>query len=96
MRKSTLSGALSFVIAVWRGTSMNCSRMSTLVPESMTGTRNRKPGLRTRPGFVWPQRLTTIRSHWFTIRTDVPKTKSTKATIPIAMIKIAVCESLIR
>ena len=44
-------GALSLVIVVWLGTSMNCSRTSTLTGRSMTGTRKRRPGSRTMPSF---------------------------------------------
>ena len=40
-------GALSFVIVVWLGTSMNCSRRSTLTGRSMIGIRKRRPGPRT-------------------------------------------------
>ena len=63
-------GALSLVIVVWLGTSMNCSRMSTLTGRSMIGIRNRRPGSRTRPSLVLPSRNTTICSYCWTTRTD--------------------------
>ena len=50
-----LIGALSLVIVVWLGTSMNCSRMSTLTGRSMTGIRKRRPGSRTIDSFVLPE-----------------------------------------
>ena len=46
-----LIGALSLVIVVWLGTSMNCSRRSTFTGRSTIGIRNRRPGPRTRPSF---------------------------------------------
>src|SRR5215203_522509 len=70
MRKSTLMGALSLVIVVWLGTSMNCSRMSTLTGRSTSGMRNRRPGSRTIASFVLPSLNTTIRSYCCTTRTD--------------------------
>ena len=48
-------GALSLVIVVWLGTSMNCSRMSTLTGRSTIGMRNRRPGSRTIDSFVLPE-----------------------------------------
>ena len=45
-----LIGALSLVIVVWLGISMNFSRMSTFTGRSMTGIRKRRPGPRTRLG----------------------------------------------
>ena len=70
-------GALSLVIVVWLGTSMNCSRMSTLTGRSMIGIRNRRPGPRTRPSFVLPSRKTTICSYCWTTRTDRYRMTST-------------------
>ena len=63
-------GALSLVIVVWLGTSMNCSRMSTLTGRSTNGIRNRRPGPRTIPSFVLPSRNTTICSYCCTTRTE--------------------------
>ena len=48
-------GALSLVIVVWLGTSMNCSRRSTTTPRSTIGIRKRTPGLRTIASFVRPE-----------------------------------------
>ncbi len=47
-----LIGALSLVIVVWLGTSMNFSRMSTFAGLSMTGMRKRRSGVahQGRPG----------------------------------------------
>ena len=72
-----LIGALSLVIVVWLGTSMNCSRMSTFTGRSMIGIRNRRPGPRTRPSFVLPSRKTTICSYCCTTRTDRYRMMST-------------------
>ena len=58
-----LIGALSLVIVVCDGTSMNFSRMSTFCGRSMIGMRKRRPGPRTSPGPVWPRRKMTIRSY---------------------------------
>src|SRR5918993_3052702 len=81
MRKSTLIGALSLVIVVWLGTSMNCSRMSTLTGRSTSGIRNRSPGSRTIASLVLPSRNTTIRSYCCTTRTDRYRTmRMTTAT----------------
>ena len=78
-------GALSFVIVVWLGTSMNCSRTSTLTGRSITGMRNRRPGPRTRASFVRPRRKTTIFSYCCTTRTEryriVTRTITMTATI---------------
>ena len=63
-------GALSLVIVVWLGTSMNCSRTSTFTGRSITGMRNRRPGSRTRASFVLPRRKTTIFSYCCTTRTE--------------------------
>ena len=63
-------GALSLVIVVWLGTSMNCSRTSTFTGRSMIGIRKRSPGARTSASFVLPSRKTTIFSYCCTTRTD--------------------------
>ena len=70
-------GALSLVIVVWLGTSMNCSRMSTFTGRSTTGMRNLRPGSRTIDSFVLPRRKTTIRSNCCTTRTDRYRMTST-------------------
>src|SRR3954453_3351659 len=65
-----LIGALSLVIVVWLGTSMNCSRRSVRTGRSMNGRRNTSPGPLTRLGPVRPKRKMTSRAYSFTIRTD--------------------------
>src|SRR3972149_2907197 len=54
MRKSMLIGALSLVIVVWLGTSMNCSRRSARTGRSTIGMRKMSPGPRTRLSSVRP------------------------------------------
>ena len=48
-------GALSLVIVVWLGTSMNCSRMSTLTGRSTIGIRNTSPGPGPSDSLVLPE-----------------------------------------
>src|SRR6186713_2259944 len=64
-----LIGALSLVMPVWLGTSMNCSRRSTLMPRWAIGTTNTQPGPLTSFGLVRPRVKMRIRSYWLTIRT---------------------------
>ncbi len=65
-----LIGALSLVIVVWLGTSMNCSWMFTLTGRSINGMRNRRPGSRTSPSFVLPSLKTTMFSYCWTTLID--------------------------
>ena len=64
--KSIEIGALSFVIAVWRGISRKNSRRSTLITRSMRGTTDTTPGPLT--PVIRPSRNTTIRVYSATIR----------------------------
>ena len=70
-----LIGALSLVMLVWLGTSMNCSRRSTLIPRWTIGTTSTQPGPLTSSGLVRPSVNTRIRSYWLTILT-VAKNRS--------------------
>ena len=82
-----LIGALSLVIVVCDGTSMNFSRMSILKGRSMIGIRKRRPGSRTRLGPVRPSRKMTMRSYCWTTRTErYSATSST--TMMAAMIEM--------
>ena len=49
-----LIGALSLVMLVWLGTSMNCSRRSTRTPRCTIGTTKTQPGPLTSFGLVRP------------------------------------------
>jgi hypothetical protein len=87
MRKSTLIGALSLVIVVWLGTSMNCSRMSTFTGRSTIGIRKRRPGSFTSRSSVRPRRKTTIRSYCCTTLTERYRiARTTTRTTTSAMI----------
>src|SRR6476659_5792815 len=64
-----LIGALSLVMPVWLGTSMNRSRRSTRMPRWAIGTTNTQPGPLTSFGLVRPRVKIRSRSYWLTIRT---------------------------
>ena len=85
-----LIGALSLVIVVWLGTSMNFSRMSTFAGRSMTGIRKRSPGSRTRLGPVRPRRKMTIRSYCCTTRIDRYSATSRKTTTAVMTASVTV------
>ncbi len=58
-----LMGALSLVMVVCEGTSMNCSRRSTFTGRSTMGIRNMSPGPMTIRSDVRPKRKTTMRMY---------------------------------
>ncbi len=85
-----LIGALSLVIVVCDGTSMNCSRRSTPTGRSTSGIRNTSPGPLTRRSFVRPNRNTTSRAYSLTTRTvRYRSSSSTRMTIATPMIAVS-------
>src|SRR5207248_8246222 len=78
--QSMLIGALSLVIVVWLGTSMNCSRRSVRRGRSTHGRRKTSPGPFTRSGPVRPKRKMTSRSYSFTTRMDCVAKRTSMAS----------------